>query len=55
MEARLNYYGNPVGQKFAEVPQLGRGRATESTLPAETAILCMIRASQINCGSFCIL
>jgi AhpD family alkylhydroperoxidase len=52
MDARFNYYGNPVGQKFQKHLN-SAARATESTLPAETAFLCMIRASQINGCSVC--
>jgi len=52
MQARLNYYGNPVGEKFQKYLN-SAGRAVESTLPAETAFLCMIRASQINGCSVC--
>jgi AhpD family alkylhydroperoxidase len=52
MQARLNYYGNPVGEKFQKYLN-SAGRAIESTLPAETAFLCMIRASQINGCSVC--
>jgi hypothetical protein len=47
MQARFNYYGNPVGEKFQKY-LTSAARATESTLPAETSFLCMIRASQIN-------
>ena len=47
MDARLNYYGNPVGEKIQKYLN-SAGRAIESTLPAETADLCKIRASQIN-------
>jgi AhpD family alkylhydroperoxidase len=52
MQARLNYYGNPVGEKFQKHLN-SAGRAVESALPAETAFLCMIRASQINGCSVC--
>ena len=52
MQARFNYYGNPVGEKFQKHLN-SAGRAVESTLPAETAFLCMIRASQINGCSVC--
>ena len=52
MQARLNYYGNPVGEKFQKYLN-SAGRAVESTLPAGTAFLCMIRASQINGCSVC--
>jgi AhpD family alkylhydroperoxidase len=52
MDARLNYYGNPVGEKFQKYLN-SAGRAITSTLPAETADLCKIRASQINGCSVC--
>ena len=52
MQARLNYYGNPVGEKFQKYLN-SAARSTESTLPAETSFLCMIRASQINGCSVC--
>ena len=52
MDARFNYYGNPVGEKFQKY--LGSaGRAIASSLPPETQFLCMIRASQINGCSVC--
>jgi AhpD family alkylhydroperoxidase len=51
MDARFNYYGNPVGMKFQKhLNSLGNAMSG-SKLPAETQLLCMIRASQINgCG-----
>ena len=52
MQARLNYYGSPVGEKFQKYLN-SAGRAITSTLPAETADLCKIRASQINGCSVC--
>src|SRR3984885_6624446 len=52
MDARLNYYGNPVGEKFQKYLN-SAGRSITSTLPAETADLCKIRASQINGCSVC--
>jgi AhpD family alkylhydroperoxidase len=52
MQARFNYYGNPVGEKFQQHLN-SAARSTGSTLPAETAFLCMIRASQINGCSVC--
>ncbi len=51
MDARFNYYGNPVGLKFQKRLNALGGAVTDSNLPAETQFLCMIRASQINgCG-----
>jgi len=44
--------GNPVGEKFQKYLN-SAARSTGSTLPAETAFLCMIRASQINGCSVC--
>src|SRR3984885_12586490 len=52
MQARLNYYGNPVGEKGQKYLRPAR-RATASSLPPETQFLCMIRASQINGCSVC--
>jgi AhpD family alkylhydroperoxidase len=51
MDARFNYYGNSVGLKFQKhLNSLGNAMSG-SKLPAETQLLCMIRASQINgCG-----
>jgi AhpD family alkylhydroperoxidase len=52
MQARLNYYGNPVGEKFQKYLN-SAGRAIASAVPGETQLLCMIRASQINGCSVC--
>ena len=52
MQARLNYYGNPVGEKFQKYLN-SAGRAIASAVPAQTQLLCMIRASQINGCSVC--
>ena len=52
MDARFNYYGNPVGEKFQKHLN-SAGRAIASSLPPETQFLCMIRASQINGCSVC--
>jgi AhpD family alkylhydroperoxidase len=52
MDARFNYYGNPVGEKFQKYLN-SAGRAIASSLPPETQFLCMIRASQINGCSVC--
>src|ERR1700729_4360911 len=52
MQARLNYYGNPVGETFQKHLN-SAGRAIASAVPAETQFLCMIRASQINGCSVC--
>ncbi|GAA4609338.1 carboxymuconolactone decarboxylase family protein [Actinoallomurus liliacearum] len=51
MEARLNYYGNPVAAKFAKYINSAGKVVGDSTLPAATQELVKIRASQINgCG-----
>ncbi|MEV5708259.1 carboxymuconolactone decarboxylase family protein [Actinoallomurus sp. NPDC052274] len=51
MEARLNYYGNPVAAKFAKYINSAGKVVGDSTLPATTQELVKIRASQINgCG-----
>ncbi|HEY5399411.1 MAG TPA: carboxymuconolactone decarboxylase family protein [Trebonia sp.] len=52
MQARLNYYGSPVGEKFQKYLN-SAGHGIASSLPAETQFLCMIRASQINGCSVC--
>ena len=53
MDARLNYYGNPVGEKFQKYLN-SAGRAFAASLPPETQFLCMIRASQINGCAVCL-
>ncbi|MFC5750836.1 carboxymuconolactone decarboxylase family protein [Actinomadura rugatobispora] len=51
MEARFNYYGNPVGAKFLKYIVTANQAVRDSTLPAATQELVKIRASQINgCG-----
>jgi AhpD family alkylhydroperoxidase len=51
MGARFNYYGNPVAAKFQKYINSAGKVVTDSTLPAATQFLCVIRASQINgCG-----
>ena len=52
MDARFNYYGSSVGEKFQKHLN-SAARAVGSTLPAETPFLCLIRASQINGCSVC--
>ncbi|HEX4091481.1 MAG TPA: carboxymuconolactone decarboxylase family protein [Trebonia sp.] len=52
MQARFNYYGSPVAEKFTKFLN-SAGRAFASNLPAETQFLCLIRASQINGCSVC--
>ncbi|MFD9408913.1 carboxymuconolactone decarboxylase family protein [Streptomyces sp. NPDC059989] len=53
MEARLNYYANPVAAKFAKYINSAGKAVTDSTLPAATQELVKIRASQINGCGFC--
>ena len=53
MDARFNYYGNPVAAKFQKYVNSAGRVVTDSTLPTATQLLCMIRASQVNGCSFC--
>jgi AhpD family alkylhydroperoxidase len=53
MEARFNYYGNPVAAKYMKYIQSAGKVVTDSTLPEATQFLCMIRASQINGCAVC--
>jgi AhpD family alkylhydroperoxidase len=53
MDARFNYYGNPVAAKFQKYINSAGKVVTDSALPSATQLLCMIRASQINGCSFC--
>ena len=53
MDARFNYYGNPVAATFQKYINSAGKVVTDSTLPAATQLLCMIRASQINGCGFC--
>lgn len=51
MEARINYYGNPVAAKFARYINSAGKVLSDSTLPMATQELVKLRASQINgCG-----
>ncbi|MCO5969185.1 carboxymuconolactone decarboxylase family protein [Actinoallomurus soli] len=54
MEARLNYYGNPVAGNFAKYINSAGKVVTDSSLPATTQELVKIRASQINGCSLCL-
>src|SRR5215831_10064726 len=54
MDARLNYYGNPIGAKFQKYINSAGKVVTDSTLPAATQFLCMMRASQINGCAVCL-
>ena len=52
MDARLNYLGNPVAEKFVKYIVSASRVVSDSTLPAATQELVKIRASQINgCGA----
>jgi AhpD family alkylhydroperoxidase len=53
MDARLNYFGNPVGAQFQKYLNSAGKVVIDSALPAATQFLCMIRASQINGCGFC--
>jgi len=53
MEARFNYYGSPIGAKFAKYINSAGAVVSGSTLPAATQELVKIRASQINGCAFC--
>src|SRR3954447_4486524 len=54
MDARLNVLGNPTGAKFLKHIISANKLLEESTLPAATQQLVLIRASQINGCSFCV-
>jgi AhpD family alkylhydroperoxidase len=53
MEARFNYYGNPVGLKYQKYINSAGKVVADSTLPETTHFLCIIRASQINGCAVC--
>ncbi|MGI5289755.1 carboxymuconolactone decarboxylase family protein [Nonomuraea polychroma] len=54
MDARLNLFGNPVaGRSLKHLVAAGKALA-DSTLPAATRELVMLRASQINGCAVCI-
>src|SRR5918999_4305856 len=53
MEARLNLFGNLVGAKFLRHIVAASKVAADSTLPAATRDLVLLRASQINGCGFC--
>jgi AhpD family alkylhydroperoxidase len=54
MDARFNYYGNLVAAKFQRYLNSAGKVVTDSTLPATTQFLCIIRASQINGCAGCL-
>jgi len=53
MSARLNFYENAVGGKFAKHIASAGKVVSDSALPRATQNLVMIRASQINGCSYC--
>jgi AhpD family alkylhydroperoxidase len=53
MDARLNFYENTIGAKFARYINSAGKVISGSTLPRPTQDLVKIRASQINGCSFC--
>ncbi len=53
MDARLDYYGSEILQKFAKHINSAGAVVSQSALPAATRNLVLIRASQINGCSVC--
>ena len=54
MDARLNFFSNPVGRKAMKHITSAGQVVNDSTLPATTQELVRIRASQINGCGFCL-
>src|SRR5687767_9571550 len=54
MEARINYYGNPVAAKFQKYINSAGAAVGNSTLPGPIQELVKIRASQINGCAMCL-
>jgi AhpD family alkylhydroperoxidase len=54
MEARINYYANPVAAKFARYINSAGKVVADSTLPPAVQELVKIRASQINGCAVCL-
>jgi len=54
MDARLNYFENPAGEKFVKYLNSAGKVVHDSTLPAAIVQLVEIRASQINGCAVCI-
>jgi AhpD family alkylhydroperoxidase len=54
MDARLNFFGNPVAAKFAKYVNSAGAVLAGSSLPAATQELVKIRASQLNGCGFCL-
>src|SRR4051812_2849617 len=53
MDARLNLAGSPVGGKVVKYIASANKAVSDSTLPAATRELVLLRASQINGCGFC--
>jgi AhpD family alkylhydroperoxidase len=53
MDARFNYYANPVAAKFAKYMISAGAVVSDSALPAATHHLVKVRASQINGCAYC--
>ncbi|WP_436770906.1 carboxymuconolactone decarboxylase family protein [Yinghuangia sp. YIM S09857] len=53
MDARINYYENPVGTKFTRYINSAGKTLSESALPLATQELVKLRASQINGCAMC--
>jgi AhpD family alkylhydroperoxidase len=53
MDARINYFGNPVTAKFVKHLNSASAVVTGSALPEATRHLVELRASQINGCGFC--
>jgi AhpD family alkylhydroperoxidase len=54
MEARLNFFENPIAPKLIKYINSAGQVVTESTLPRTTQELVKVRASQINGCGFCL-
>jgi AhpD family alkylhydroperoxidase len=54
MDARLNYYGSPIGSKVAKHLISAGKVVSDSTLPTATKHLVETRASQINGCAYCV-
>jgi AhpD family alkylhydroperoxidase len=54
MDARIDFYGNPVAAKFAKYINSAGAVVSNSALPAATQELVKIRASQINGCAHCL-
>ena len=54
MDARLDYFGNPLAMKVMKYINAAGKAVSDSALPAATQELVKIRASQINGCGFCL-